>query len=160
MTKVLSYMDVPSMSKQTFHSTEEKLGRALHILLIEEMEATGREERRLAVKCSDSHKGVPAITVIVDGGWSKRSHKYSYNAKSGVAVVIGKLTKQLLYLGVRNNLCAVCAQAEKVGQEPRAYTYCLNWSGSSSAMEADILVKGFCQAEEMYGLLYIHQKHW
>ena len=102
MTEVLSYMDVPSMSKQTFHSTEEKLGRVLHKLLIEEMEATGKEERRLAVERSDSHEGIPAIMVIVDGGWSKWSHKHNYNAKSGGAVVIGKLTKQLLYLGVRN----------------------------------------------------------
>ena len=36
--------------------------------------------------------GYPAITVIVDGGWSKRSHKHSYNAKSGVAIIIGKQT--------------------------------------------------------------------
>ena len=35
------------------------------------------------------HDGVPAITVIVDGGWSKRSHKHSYNAKSEVAIIIG-----------------------------------------------------------------------
>ena len=70
MTEVLSYVDVPSMSKQTFHSTEEKLGRALRILLIEEMETTGREEHRLAVGRGDSHEGVPAITGslwMVDG---------------------------------------------------------------------------------------------
>ena len=102
MTEVLSYMDVPSMSKQTFHSTEEKFGRVLRKLLIEEMEATGKEERHLAVERGDSHEGIPAIMVIVDGGWSKWSHKHNYNAKSGGAVVIGKLTKQLLYLGVRN----------------------------------------------------------
>ena len=30
--------------------------------------------------------------VIVDGGWSKRSHKHSYNANSGVAIIIGKAT--------------------------------------------------------------------
>ena len=30
----------------------------------------------------------PAITVVVDGGWSKRSHKHYYNAKSGVGVIL------------------------------------------------------------------------
>ena len=39
--------------------------------------------------------GYPAITVIVDGGRSKRSHKHSYNAKSGVAMIIEKQTKKL-----------------------------------------------------------------
>ena len=42
----------------------------------------------------------------------------------------------------------------KVGQELRAHTCYLNWSGSSSATEADILVEGFCHAEEMRGLRY------
>jgi hypothetical protein len=36
-----------------------------------------------------------AITVITDGGWSKRTHKHSYNAAGGVAIIIGKETKKL-----------------------------------------------------------------
>ena len=36
------------------------------------------------------------------GGWSKRSHKHSYNANSVVAIIIGKATGKLLYLEVRN----------------------------------------------------------
>ena len=46
--------------------------------------------------------GVPSITVIVDVGWSKRAHKHSYNAKSGVRIIIGQLTGKLLHLGVIN----------------------------------------------------------
>ena len=48
----------------------------------------------------DYHDGVPAIcaiTVIVDGGWSKRSHRRSYNAKSGVGNIIGQKTKKILH---------------------------------------------------------------
>ena len=44
------------------------------------------------------HEGVPAMTLIVDGGWSKRSHKHSYNAISGVANILGKETRKLLYM--------------------------------------------------------------
>ena len=44
------------------------------------------------------HEGVPAMTVIIDGGWSKMSHKHSYNAKSGVAIILGKETGKLLYM--------------------------------------------------------------
>ena len=54
----------------------------------------GREENRLVEERGDFHHGVPAITVVVDGGWSKRSHEHSYNAKSGVAV-IGQETGKL-----------------------------------------------------------------
>ena len=39
--------------------------------------AAGKEERHLAIANDEYHCGVPAITVVVDGGWSKRSHKHS-----------------------------------------------------------------------------------
>ena len=53
------------------------------------MLAAGKEEKKLALERKDIINGYPAITVIIDGGWSKRSHKHSYNAKSGVAIIIG-----------------------------------------------------------------------
>ena len=45
------------------------------------------------------HNGVPTVTVVVDAGCSKRSHKHSYNAKSGVGVTFSAATKNcyLLY---------------------------------------------------------------
>ena len=70
----------------------------------------GQEEKRLAEERNDYHQGVPAITVIVGGGWSKCSHKHSYNAKSGVGVTISHATGKILYVGVRNKYCSACSQ--------------------------------------------------
>ena len=56
------------------------------------------------------YQGVPAVTVIVDGGWSKRTPKHSCNAKSGVAIIIGKATGKILYIGVHNKFCSICTQ--------------------------------------------------
>lgn len=70
----------------------------------------GKEEKQLAEENGDFHHGVPAITVIVDGGWSKRSHKHLYNAKSGVGIIIGQKTGKILHIGVRNKYCSACAQ--------------------------------------------------
>ncbi len=53
------------------------------------MAQAGQEEKLLAEERNDYHQGIPAITVIVDAGWSKRSHRHSYNAKSGVGIIIG-----------------------------------------------------------------------
>ncbi len=53
--------------------------------------------------CSEAwrhHKGVPATTVVVDGGWSNQSHKYIYNAKSGVGVIFEKATKNVFFVSV------------------------------------------------------------
>ena len=72
------------------------------------MLAAGKIERELAIQKNSYHQGVPAITVIVDACWSKRTHKHTYNALSSVGVIFGQETGKLLYLGVRNKYCSVC----------------------------------------------------
>lgn len=49
------------------------------------MEMAAQEEYAVAQKQGKVDKnGTACITVIVDGGWSKRSFGHSYNALSGV----------------------------------------------------------------------------
>ena len=79
---------------------------------------------------------MPAITVVVDAGWSKRSHKHSYNVKSGMGVIFGAATKKLLFIGVRNKYCSVCTVSEHHNLPTPSYQCFKNWSGSSCAMEA------------------------
>ncbi len=90
------------MAPKNFVATERSIGLWWQEKLNEEMIAAGREEKRLAEERGDYHEGVPAITVVVDAGWCKRSHRHSYNAKSGVGIIVGQVTGKLLYLGVRN----------------------------------------------------------
>ena len=115
---------------------------------------TGREEKQIAEQSIKYHEGVPAITVVVDGGWSKWSHKHSYNANSGVGVTFGAATKKLLYISVRNKHCAACSIAQKHSSPPPQHMCFKNWSGSSTAMEADIIAAGFRQSEAMHGVRY------
>ena len=110
----------------------------------------GKEERRLAIERGDYLEGVPAITVIVDSGWSKRSHRHSYNAKSGVGIIIGQATGKLLHIGVRNKYCSTCAS----GIPLEKHVYYKNWDESLSEMEADIILEGFKQAEQVHGVRY------
>lgn len=97
---------------------------------------------------------MPAISVIVDGGWSKRTHKHSYNAKSGVGIIIGAHTGKLLHVGVQNKYCSVCAQTAKHKHKSRKHDCYKNWDGPSSSIETEILVQGFSEAEKQYGLRY------
>ena len=151
----MATLGVPVMTKKTFIQTESVIGQWWWELLCESMKQACEEERQLAIQRGDFHQGVPAINVIVDGGWSKRSHKHSYNAKSGVGIIIGKETNKLLHIGVRNKYCATCAQAERRGEEVREHTCFKNWNGASSSMETDIIVEGFKMAEEKHGVRYI-----
>ena len=106
----LSVIGVPLMTKKNFIHTERIIGEWWKVELRDSMIEAGKEEKKLAIDRGDYHQGVPSITVIADGGWCKRSHKHSYNAKSGVAIIIGKATEKLLHLGVRNKYCSACAQ--------------------------------------------------
>ena len=148
-------LGVPVMTKKAFIQTESAIGQWWWEMLCESMKKAGEEERQLAVQRGDFHQGVPAISVIVDSGWSKRSHKHSYNAKSGVGIIIGMETKKLLHIGIRNKYCTTCAQADKRGEEVREHICFKNWDGSSSSMETDIIVEGFKQAEERHSVRYI-----
>ena len=75
---------------------ERDFGEAWKKELSESMAKAGMDERRLAEESGEFHHRVPAITVIVDGGWSKRCHKHSYSVNSGVGIIIGKRTGKLL----------------------------------------------------------------
>ena len=97
LEETIGVMGVPVMTLNSFIATEREIGNAWKEKLAESMAEVGREEKRLAIERGDYHEGVPAITVIVNGGWSKRSHRHSYNANSGVAIIIGKETGKLLF---------------------------------------------------------------
>ena len=68
-----------------------------------ELLAAGEEEKRLAIENGQYHQGIPAISVVVDAGWSKRSHKHTYNTNSGVTN--------------NNKYCSVCSIVERGGCE-------------------------------------------
>ena len=119
------------------------------------MVAAGKAERELAIKRKDFHEDFPAITVICDGGWSKRSHKHTYDAIGGVAIIIGKETNRLLHIGVKNKICYICSRAEGRQTEPQDHVCYKNWSESSQAMEAAIILEGFNAAEKVHKLRYM-----
>ena len=95
LEETMSVMGVPVMTKATFISTEQDIGECWKQILLLSMAEAGQEEKKIVKENGRFHEGVPAVTVIVDGGWSRRSRKHSYNAKSGVAIIIGKETGKL-----------------------------------------------------------------
>jgi len=149
----MSVLGIPVMSKQSFMQTEQQIGQGWWAVLQESMKAAGKEEKQHAIEQNSYHQGVPAITVIVDGGWSKRTHKHSYNALSGVGVIIGKHTGKLLYIGVRNKYCAACVNNKKT-KKKTSHVCFKNWEEASASMESDIIVEGFKLAEEQHGVRY------
>ena len=151
----MSVLGIPVMTKRSFIASEKQIGQWCMDVLQQTMDEAGKEECRLAVEKGSYHEGVPAITVVVVGGWSKRSHKHSYNAKSGVGIIIGQATGKILYMCIRQKYCAICANSHSHCKDAPEHACYKNWDGPSSSMETDIIVEGFKAAEAQHGLRYI-----
>lgn len=155
LNEILGTMNSPGLSSTSFTAIEKEVGEWWLSALESNILEAGAEERALAVERGDYHHEVPAITVITDGGWSKRTHKHSYNALGGVAIIIGKETGKLLHIGVRNKYCYVCQTAKNKMVEPQEHDCFKNWDSDSQSMESDIIVEGFKEAETKHGLRYM-----
>lgn len=155
LNEQLATMAIPGISGNTFAKIEEEIGQVWHKALQQEMVEAGLEEKRLAIDRNDFHEGVPAITVVGDGGWSRRSHKHSYNASGGVAILVGAATGRLLNVGMNNKMCYICTRGEARGATAKDHDCWRNWSDSSSAMENAIILEGFLEAESVHGIRYI-----
>ena len=154
MEELFGALGVPAMTKKTFIDIERSLGISFEHYLNELILQAGKEEKLIAEQNGKYNEGIPSIFVVVDAGWSKRTHKHSYNANSGVGVIFGATTKEILYIGVRNKYCAACSIAKKQGIEPSTHWCFHNWSKSSTSMESDIIASGFKLPEQMHGLRY------
>lgn len=155
LNETLGTMNLNQIKQTTFSKIEDEIGKWWESELENVMKDAGRQEREIAIAEGNFHDGIPYITVVCDGGWSKRGHRHSYNALGGVAVIIGAKTGKLLHLGVRNKFCYVCTRAEGRHEQPKKHECFKNWNESSQSMESDIIVEGFLHAEKQHGLRYI-----
>ena len=149
-------MNMHCMTARTYGRKEDELADTLDAVALNTMLAAGREERRLAVDAGDlCRDGVPFISVVVDGMWSKRSYKNKYDAKSGTATIIGYRTNKILWTATREKACAVCDYAAKKKKAAaREHKCAKNWTRGSTAMEADIILEGFKSSMEMHKLRF------
>ena len=106
----LSSMNVPSLSLHSFVSIERSLGTVFEDIVTHELLSAGKEELQYAIANNTFFKDVAVCTVMVDAGWSKRSHKHLYNANSGVGVIFGSHSKKHLYIGIRIKYCYTCSK--------------------------------------------------
>ena len=155
----LACIQVPSLSSPTFINLEHTMGTAFEATVSTQLLTAGQMERQLAIAQGNYHNGVPAITVVVDTGWSKRSHKHSYNANSGVGVIFGAATKALLFIGVRNkNIALYVPSTTEMGNQFQLTIAFVIGLVVHVAWKQTSFLKGFgnlkrCMASGIYGSL-------
>ncbi|CAG2205860.1 unnamed protein product [Mytilus edulis] len=87
-------MDSPTILQNTYQVIENEINSWWKEVVEREMSVAMEEEKKIAIDKYRYHAGIPSVTVICDGGWSKRSHIHTYNALGGVAVIIEAETKK------------------------------------------------------------------
>lgn len=88
LQECFGYCDIPVMGSHFFSKVQNELAENIHELAWEVIEVAGKQEKQKAIeKGHIDSDGVPYITVIADGAWSKRSYKVNYDAASGVVSI-------------------------------------------------------------------------
>ncbi|ODM66919.1 hypothetical protein Ocin01_20203, partial [Orchesella cincta] len=82
-----------------------------------------------------------------------RSYGHSYNSKYGNAAILGVRTGKVLFVGERMTTCKMCQSNERYNRTIQHECH-KNWSGPSTAMEADLIYEGFSKSFETHGLVY------
>lgn len=91
-----AFLNMPNMSNPSYQKYHNNITKHTEDLAYDTMIEAGKEEAALAIMENDvNEKGVPMITVIADGAWSKRSYKSGYNALSGVVSILSYLILNL-----------------------------------------------------------------
>lgn len=146
-------MGIKYMSQPLFVKCERISGEVIASYTEAILNQAISEEKQLAeASGSIDSKGYICITVIVDGGWCKRSYGHGYNASSGVAVIIGAATQKVVFVGVRNKLCLLCNAIADGKMMAKKHVCFRNWSGASTAMEPDIIVEGINYLEKVHNV--------
>lgn len=109
LEEFLGILDVPCMTNFLYQKFSDNLRKKLLSTSSKIMMEAIEEEKKLALENGDiDHEGLPKITVVTDGAWSKRSYRSNYSALSGVVTLIGFYTRKVLWVGVKNKYCRVC----------------------------------------------------
>lgn len=150
-----SILDVPTMCNDKFKSLNN-VGKDWEDTAQEFMRRAAKEEELAAIARGDvDEDGIPFITVVVDGCWSKRSYNRNFTALSGVAAIIGAYTGKVLWIDVRNKYCVICVRHANKDLEPPPHLCTRNHTGPSSEMEWVGVLEGFKSSVEFYNLRYL-----
>lgn len=157
LSEFASAMDIPTISSATYANYHDQICDIYNRAATESMAKAAEEEAILARENGEvDSEGYPTIAVVADGAWCKRSYRSNYNALSGVACIVGLRTKKLLYMAVKNKYCLICARKDLYENETCPEHTCYkNWTGTSTSMEANIIVEGFKKSVAMYGIKYV-----
>ncbi|CAH2088998.1 unnamed protein product [Euphydryas editha] len=154
LNELLASIDLLTITQFTYEKCHDEIATWWQLAAENSMQAAAQEETSKAISCGDVKDGIPVLTVIADCCWSERSYQTNYSAASGVADIIGYRTGKVLYIGVKNKYCVVCARAAVKSVLPASHKCFKNHTGSSTSMEQSVIVEGFKTSLARQNVIY------
>lgn len=155
LEELLSVAEISTMSNRIYAKCHKKVCEWWERAKATSMAEAALEESKLALERGEvNQNGIPMITVVADGCWSKRSYGKNYAALSGAAAIVGYRTKKVIFMAVKNKYCTICARADNKNIKPSEHVCFKNYVGSSSGMESVAILEGFKSSLDMYGIIY------
>lgn len=91
LSELMSFLEISKLSDRSYLKIQNTVADTIHDTAWDEMKQAGEEEQKITLECGDVDvDGIPIITVVADGQWSKRSYRTKYNALSGAVSYIYK----------------------------------------------------------------------
>ncbi|XP_045509000.1 uncharacterized protein LOC123704641 isoform X2 [Colias croceus] len=131
LNELLTAMDLPKLNQKTYNKCHSDVSNWWAVAAETSMKEAAKEEGELAIESGEIIDGIPAIVVVADACWSKRSYRNNYAAASGAAAIIGFKTGKVLFMEVKNKYCIVCARSVSKNQSPPIHQCTRNHLGSS-----------------------------
>lgn len=154
LNELLASVDLPTLTQHHYSKCHDEVAAWWETAAQNSMQEAAKEESAEAIASGDVKDGIPVLTVVADGCWSKRSYKTNYSASSGVAAIIGCKTGKVLYMDVKNKNCVICARAAIKSKPPAEHKCHKNHIGSSTSMEQSIIVEGFKTSMARQNVIY------
>ncbi|XP_073953228.1 LOW QUALITY PROTEIN: uncharacterized protein [Choristoneura fumiferana] len=154
LNELLTSMDLPTLNGRLYNKCHNDVSDWWATAAEHSMKEAAKEEAQIAAECGDTINGIPAITVVADACWSKRSYRTNYSAASGAAAIIGYKTGKVLHMAVKNKYCTICARSVAKNQSPPTHQCNRNHTGSSTSMEQVSIVEGFKTSVATHNLIY------
>ncbi|XP_069122588.1 uncharacterized protein [Argopecten irradians] len=134
---VLAAVNIPPVSNTLLHARQAESGPAFEDVAEDSIQDSLNKEIQLTTEKS----GNSDLTVSVDGAWQKRGSGRSFDSLSGHCSMIGNETGKVVGYSVRSKFCKTCDEATRLQRKPAVHDCRMNWTGSSKAMERDMVVE-------------------
>lgn len=154
LQELLGIFNIKSSTNKVYQSSHDNVWKAVKDASIASMNRVAATERNASKKKIGD---VPCIAVEVDGAYAKRSYINSRYDSSGCSVaVLGRVSKKILQLIVKQKTCIYCESAEREGRKPKKHDCSRNHGKnlSSTSMESAGVKEAFVKSVDRTGLIY------